>query len=254
MIRLKSAADIETLARGGAILARVVKEVAAAVAPGVTTQSLNDLAADRIAAAGGRPSFLNYRPDTNPLAYPASLCVSINDEIVHGIPSPRTIASGDVVTIDLGLEYEGRFTDHAVTVIAGRGSHEDQALVWATAEALAAGIAAATVGATTGDIGAAIAAVAKRAGLGVVRDLSGHGVGFRVHEEPFVPNFGKPGSGVKLKPGLVIAIEPMFTRGGAATELLDDGFTFITADGSRAAHFEHTIAVTETGPRILTAL
>lgn len=252
MIKLKTEADIEILRAGGRRLGAILASLAKKVAPGVTTADLDDYAQELIKQGGDTAAFLNYRPHGARLAYPAALCVSINDEIVHGIPSKRVIKDGDLVSLDLGLKHQGLITDAAITVPAGEIGPEVRRLLDGTKEALAVAIKAARVGKTVGDIGAAAEAVAKRYGLGVVRDLAGHGVGYQVHEEPNVPNFGRSGDGPELRPGLVIAIEPMFTLGKEETKLQSDGFTFVTKDGSLAAHFEHTIVVTKSGPEILT--
>lgn len=252
MIRLKTEADIQKLWVGGRRLGDILKLLATKVMPGVTTAELNDYAEELIAEGGDTAPFLNYRPSGSRLAYPASLCVSVNSEIVHGIPSKRVIKEGDIVTLDLGLKHDGLIVDAAITVVVGNVSKEVKRLIDGTREALSAAVKAARVGKTVGDIGAAAEAVAERYNLGIVRDLAGHGVGYSVHEDPTVPNFGNPGEGDKLRPGLVIAIEPMFTLGGEDTKLLPDGFTFVTADGSLAAHFEHTVLVTKAGPEILT--
>lgn len=252
MIKLKTEADIEILRAGGRRLGAILASLSTKVAPGVTTADLDDYAQELIKKDGDTAAFLNYRPSGARLAYPAALCVSINDEIVHGIPSKRVIKDGDLVGLDLGLKHQGLITDAAITVPVGEISPEARRLMDGTKEALAVAIKVARVGKTVGDIGAAAEAVAKRYGLGVVRDLAGHGVGYHVHEEPSVPNFGRPGEGPELRPGLVIAIEPMFTLGQEETKLQSDGFTFVTKDGSLAAHFEHTIVVTKSGPEILT--
>jgi methionyl aminopeptidase len=252
MIKLKTEADIEILRAGGRRLGAILASLSTKVAPGVTTADLDDYAQELIKKGGDTAAFLNYRPSGARLAYPAALCVSINDEIVHGIPSKRVIKDGDLVGLDLGLKHQGLITDAAITVPVGEISPEARRLMDGTKEALAVAIKVARVGKTVGDIGAAAEAVAKRYGLGVVRDLAGHGVGYHVHEDPSVPNFGRPGEGSELRPGLVIAIEPMFTLGQEETKLQSDGFTFVTKDGSLAAHFEHTIVVTKSGPEILT--
>lgn len=254
MIKLKSKEEIVKLRAGGQILAQILNQLAAAVKPGVKTNELEVLAQKLIKAAGAEPSFFNYKPAGSRLAYPTALCVSVNEEIVHGIPSEKVLKAGDLVTLDLGLKYEGLFTDMAITVPVGEVSVEVKKLLAGTEEALAAGIKAARVNGRIGDISAAVEAVAKRYGFGLVTDLAGHGVGYAVHEEPYVPNFGPAGKGEKLVPGLVIAIEPMFTLGTSKTKLLSDGFTFITADKSVSAHCEKTIAITEDGVEVLTKL
>jgi len=195
---------------------------------------------------------LNYRPSGAPREYPATLCVSVNDEIVHGIPCDMVLKEGDIVGLDIGLSHHGLFVDTAVTVAVGTISAEDQKLINATQEGLVAGIKAAKAGAHIGDIGEAIENVAKPYKYGVVRELGGHGVGHKVHEDPYVPNFGKKGAGLKLKPGMVLALEPMFNKGKRDITLDDDDFTFRTLDNKKSAHFEHTILITENGPEIIT--
>ncbi|OHA58785.1 MAG: type I methionyl aminopeptidase [Candidatus Vogelbacteria bacterium RIFOXYD1_FULL_44_32] len=254
MIRLKSDADIATLKIGGQRQAKILSQLAVMVKPGLTTVELDDYARELITKNGDTPAFLNYRPRGSRLAYPATLCVSINEEIVHGIPSKRVIKEGDLVTLDLGIVHEGMFTDSAITVGVGQIATEDQKLLNVTKEALRIGIEAALPGRTTGHIGQAIEKYVLGEGFGLVRDLSGHGVGFAVHEDPEVPNYGRAGEGEKLVPGLVIAIEPMVVVGSEDTKILADGFTFITADKKNSAHFEHTIVVTEKKPEILTEL
>ena len=253
-MKLKTENDIKILREGGHRLATILKKVALRVVPGVSTLELDTYARELILAGGDEPAFLNYKPAGVKIPYPASLCVSIDSEVVHGIPRKnRIVESGDVVTVDLGLKHGGLFTDHAVTVIAGdKQTPESVRLVKATREALEAGIKAIRVGGTVGDIGAAVEAVAKREGLGIVRILSGHGVGFAVHEDPYVPNYGKAGTGEKLVPGMVIAIEPMLTLGTDKVVLERDQYTYTTKDGSLSAHFEHTVAITEKGAEILT--
>lgn len=252
MIKLKTKAEIDILREGGRRLATILEELSKKVAPEVKTVDLDTEARRLIALGGDEPAFLNYRPHGARLAYPAALCVSVNDEIVHGIPSQYELREGDLVTLDCGIVHKGLFTDSAITVPVGKVSAEALTLIEHTKKSLEIGIQQAVVGATTGDIGFAIEKYIKQFNYGVVRDLSGHGVGYAVHEDPQVPNFGKTGSGDKLEAGLVIAIEPMITLGSHQTELLDDEFTFVTKDKSLCAHFEHTIAVTDQGPIILT--
>lgn len=252
MIIIKTDSEIERLKKGGPILARILREVASATVPGVTTKSLDDLAFRLIKEAGCIPAFLNYRPDSADRPYPATLITSVNDEVVHGIPGSRVLKEGDIIALDLGLNYEGVFLDHAVTVGVGAIAAKDKELLAVTAQALMEGIDAIVPGATVGDVGYAIEQYVKPYKLGIVRDLSGHGVGRAIHEDPYIPNYGKKGRGAKLVPGMVIAIEPMLTRGSEDVVLLKDGYTLVTSDKSRSAHFEHTVLITEIGAEILT--
>jgi methionyl aminopeptidase len=248
VIKLKSAREIELMVHGGKILAATLDLLRDAVRPGVTTHDLDRAAEDFIRShEGATPAFKGL------YGFPGSICSSINEEIVHGIPSKkRVLVEGDIVSLDVGVGYRGLFTDSAITVPVGAVDAETRRLLEVTQESLEAGIAAAQPGNQVGDIGAAVQAVAEGAGFGVVRELVGHGVGAAMHEEPQVPNFGKPHRGTKLVPGLTIAIEPMINLGGHAVKTLSDGWTIVTADGSRSAHFEHTVAVTGAGPMVLT--
>jgi methionyl aminopeptidase len=248
--------EIAALREGGKRLAETLHEVAEKTVPGVSTKELDDLAEKLIRARGDTPSFLGYTPSGAKRPFPATICISINNEIVHGIPNenPRVIAEGDIVSLDLGITHEGLITDHAVTVIAGGGDDAAKRLITATREALMAGIDAARGGGHVGDISEAVEDIGVAEGYGVVYALGGHGVGRHVHEEPYIPNVGDAGEGELLTPGLVIAIEPMFTEGTSEVKLLKDGYTFVTMDGSRAAHFEHTILITEGSPEILTRI
>ncbi len=250
MIQLKSAREIDLMAQGGQILARTVELLRGSVRPGMSTLDLDKLAEDFIRShEGATPAFKGL------YGFPGSICSSINNEIVHGIPSARRVLKeGDVISIDVGVGYKGYFTDSATTVPVGQVSHEATRLLDVTQRALDAGIAAAVLGNHVGDIGAAVQAVVEAAGLSVVRDLVGHGIGVEFHEEPQVPNYGKPKRREKLVPGLTIAIEPMVNIGGAATKTLSDRWTIVTLDGSLSAHFEHTVAITESGTRVLTRL
>lgn len=250
MIQLKSPREIETMAAGGRILAATHRHVQPAVQPGISTWDLDAMVESFIRShAGATPSFKGL------YGFPASACISINDEIVHGIPSrKRILLAGDIVTIDIGVHYGGFHTDSAWTYAVGPIAPETQRLMDVTEASLHAGIAAATLGNHVGDIGAAVEAVVAKAGFTVVRDLVGHGVGANMHEDPQVPNHGKPKRGPKLQVGMTIAIEPMVNAGGAATKTLSDKWTIVTLDGSMSAHFEHTIAITGDGPRILTTL
>jgi len=245
-IKYKTEEDIEIMREGGKIHARILKEVAKKVKAGVRTSELNDYAEQLIDEAGCTASFLGYQPYDAKKPYPASLCVSINEEIVHGIPNEgggKILFEGDIVTLDLGLTYKGLITDAAITVPVGKISKELEDLVRATKESLDRGISAMRLHGHIGDIGEAVMQVAVKHGFGVVEGLSGHGVGYDVHEEPYVPNKASRGEGPELKAGLVIAIEPMFSLGSRDIKRLSDGYTFITRDKSLSAHFEHTVAV-----------
>lgn len=250
MIQLKSNREIELMAQGGTILGQALQLLGDSVRPGMSTADL-DAIGDRFIRGheGATPAFKGL------YGFPGSICTSINDEIVHGIPSrKRVLKEGDIVSIDVGVGYKGFYTDSAITVAVGKVDVKTRKLLDVTAESLEAGIAAAHTGNHIGDIGAAIQAVVEAAGFSVVRDLVGHGIGAEFHEEPQVPNYGKPKRREKLVPGLTIAIEPMVNVGGPATRTLADRWTIVTADGTRSAHFEHTVAVTENGPRVLTRL
>ena len=248
MIQLKSPREIEVMAEGGRILADTVAMLSARVAPGMSTLDLDALAEEFIRSHDNAvPAFKGL------YGFPGSICTSINEEIVHGIPSrKRVLREGDLVSIDVGVGYKGFFTDSATTVAVGETDEESRRLLAVTVDALEAGIAAATTDNHIGDIGAAIQHVVEGAGFSVVRELVGHGIGTEFHEEPQVPNYGKPKRLMKLTPGLTIAIEPMVNAGAAKTRTMPDRWTIVTADGSRSAHFEHTVAITEHGPRVLT--
>lgn len=254
MIRLKTKEEIQILKEGGSILAKIVADLAKEVKPGVSSKDLDNMAREAIFENGGKPAFLNYRPSGSARPFPATLCFCINDEIVHGVPNeyPKIIKEGDLVTLDMGMIYKGLYTDHAVTVAVGKISKEAGFLMDKTREALGLAIKQCVVGNTVGDIGATIQKVADDAGLYVMDSLTGHGVGYAVHEDPYVPNVGRKGEGEELKPGLVIAIEPMFSLGTHEIKLAEDDWTYKTADGSLSAQFEHTIAITEQGPIVLT--
>lgn len=243
------------LIEGGKRLAAVLEVLRTKVAPGVSTEELDDLAEELIRAGGDEPCFLGYTPESAQRPYPATLCVSINDEVVHGIPneSPRTLKEGDIVGLDLGLSHNGIIVDAAITVPVGEVSDESKKLMRATEEALAAGIAVAMPGKHMGDISYAIQKVIESAGFKVVKELGGHGVGDAVHEDPFIPNFGRAGEGELLKEGMVLALEPISSAGKATVILSPDGYTYRTKDGSRSAHFEHTILLEVSGARIITA-
>lgn len=246
-ISVKSRDEIERIRAAGQVVHEVLQALAAAARPGVTTLELDKLAEALTRRRGAEPAFLGYH------GYPASLCISVNDEVVHGIPSPdRALAQGDLVSLDFGVVLDGWVADSAITVGVGPLDAESARLVAVTRQALARAIAQAVPGNRVGDLGAAAQAYVESRGLQVVRDFVGHGVGRRLHEPPQVPNFGTPGTGPRLKAGMVLAIEPMVNLGTAAVEHLEDGWTAVTQDGRRSAHFEHTVAVTENGPEILT--
>lgn len=251
---IKTPEEIEILRAGGNHLARILVQVRDAVAPGATTRSLDVLAEKLIRQCGGIPSFLNYIPDGARRPYPGTLCVSVNDEVVHGIAGDRVLNEGDIVGIDLGMEYDGLFTDTAVTVPVGKVDRSAENLCRATEGALAAGIREARAGNTIGDIGDAIERHVNERGFVVVEELGGHGVGHSPHDEPHIPNYGEKGKGMKLKAGMVIALEPIVNEGSRFVKVLPDGYTYITRDHKRSAHFEHTILITEGAAEILTSL
>lgn len=243
MIKLKTIDEIKILKEGGHKLALVLQKVAKYVKPGVKASELDAIAYEQIIKLGGYPSFLNYKPEFIKSAFPNTLCVSVNDVIVHGIPTESLILHhGDIVSLDIGMKYQGLFTDTAITVGVGRISDEDKKLITVTRNALKEAIKVACYGNTLGDIGYAIINYVKKHNLKVIKDLVGHGVGYDVHEDPPVFNYGNKGEGIKLEEGLVIAIEPMVTFTTSAVKENSDG-SFSTFDGKKAAHFEHTIAV-----------
>lgn len=257
MIKLKTEEEIELLREGGRRLAEILHTLKKEAQPGVSTAHLNDLAIHLVEEGGDTPAFLDYTPEGAARPYPSALCTSINEEIVHGVSNedPAILESGMMLSLDMGLVHKGMFLDSAITIIVGGGPDaSSNRLIDATREALTLGIEAAKVGAHIGDIGVAIEEVANRYGYGVAEGLAGHGVGYGVHEEPYVPNIGVLGDGPVIEEGLVIAIEPMFTEGGDEITLAPDGFTYTTADNTRSAHFEHTIAVTKRGPEVMTVL
>ncbi|MBX4192270.1 type I methionyl aminopeptidase [Candidatus Parcubacteria bacterium] len=250
----KTGEEIKNLRTAGRLLGEILRELAKDVKPGITTASLDLKASQMIEAKGAKPAFLGYKPDDAAYPYPAALCVSIDDEVVHGIPTEdRVIKQGQLVMLDLGLSYNGYFADAAVTVCAGKCDEKGEKLIEATKEALNAAVKVIKPGAYIGDIGAAIMAVAKKYNLAVVEDLGGHSLGKVPHERPFIANVGRVGEGEILEEGLVIAVEPIFTEGKADIELMDDEWTYKTVDGSRSAETEHTILVTKNGAEILTA-
>ena len=254
MVELRTAAEVEAMRAAGRVVAQALAAVRAHARPGVRLAELDAVAATVIRDAGASPVFLDYHPSWAPSPFPGVICASVNDDVVHAIPGPRRLADGDLVSIDCGARLDGWCGDAAVSFVVGTADPADLALIDVTERALAAGIAAARPGAHVGDIGAAVGQVARAAGYGMLADHGGHGIGRTMHEEPFVPNEGRRGTGRRLEPGLVVAIEPMLHAGGSDGYVTrSDGWTLATADGSRAAHAEHTVAVTADGPRVLTA-
>jgi methionyl aminopeptidase len=246
LINYKTTHEIEMMARAGRALEGVVEALKDAIRPGVRTIDLDRLADKRIRAAGARPGFLGYN------GFPNSLCVSINDEAVHGIPGKRRLAEGDIVSLDLGLVLDGFWADMGCTVGVGRIDPEAKRLMEVTEECLEVAIEHAQPGGRLGDISAAVQKHAEAAGFSVIRQFVGHGIGRQMHEAPQVPNFGSAGSGPQLKPGMTLAIEPMVNQGGPDVYIKPDGWTVCTTDGSLSAYFEHTVAITNDGPRVLT--
>ncbi len=252
-IIIKTKEEIEILREGGRRLGEVLRKTAEKVAPGISAKELNDFAESLIRQAGDEPAFLNYKPEGAPYPYPASLCVSINNEVVHGIPSAEKILKeGDIVSLDLGLKHKGLFTDSAITVPVAKITRNAQKLLNDTKEALMVGIAEARAGQRVGDISHAIEEFINKKKYGIVRELSGHGVGRAIHEDPYIPNFGRKSTGEMLKEGMVVALEPMVNLGGDDVVFDSDGYTVRTADASISAHFEHTILITQGDPEILT--
>jgi methionyl aminopeptidase len=253
VIVLKSPQEIEKMRRAGRIVADTRRKVAEAVRPGITTARLDAVAEDSIRAAGATPSFKGYGGGGGRPPFPASICASVNDQVVHGIPGDRVLTDGDLLSLDFGAIWEGYHGDSALTVFVGEPpSAEAEKLVLVTEEALEAGISQIRPGKRLSDIGHAVQHVVEGAGFSVVREYVGHGIGQQMHEDPQIPNYGPPGRGPELRPGMVLAVEPMVNMGGWETRVLDDEWTVVTADGSLSAHFEHTIACTEDGPEVLT--
>lgn len=255
MIIIKTKEEIEILREGGKRLATVLHKVKEKVAVGISTKELDDYAISLIKEMGDVPAFLNYRPEGADAPFPASICISVNDEVVHGIPSKdKILKEGDIVALDLGLKHKNLFTDMAITVPVGAVNESSQKLMEVTEQALKVGITEAVAGNTTGDIGYAIEQFVRSRNeqYGIVEVLSGHGVGRAIHEDPYIPNFGKKGKGEKLVSGMVVALEPMLNNGTKNVTLDEDGYTFRTADGKKSAHFEHTILITDGEPEILT--
>jgi len=244
---LKSSREIEKMRRAGQVVREVLELVRSRVRPGATTYDLEKAAQERLDQLGVKAAFKGYH------GFPCVLCTSVNNEVVHGIPSPkRVLRQGDIVSVDFGVVVDGYYGDAAITVPVGKVDPNAERLLQVTEASLKAGIAAVRPGATLGDVGAAVQGVVEGEGFSVVRDFVGHGIGVKMHEEPQVPNFGEAGRGMKLKAGMVIAIEPMVNAGKPDVTVLPDGWTAVSADGSMSAHFEHTVAVTADGARILT--
>jgi methionyl aminopeptidase len=248
MIILKSPQEIEKMRENNLMLAVILEELKKVVRPGVTTLELDRYSEELTRKQGAKPAFKGYR------GYPFSLCTSVNNEVVHGMPSDRKLKEGDILSLDFGIFHQGYYGDSAVTVPVGRVSGEALALMRVTEEALYKGIAEAKAGNRLGDISAAVQNHVEAAGFSVVRDLVGHGIGKNMHEDPQIPNYGIGGRGIELRPGMVLAIEPMVNEGTYRVEVLKDGWTVVTADGKLSAHFEHSMAVTENGPYILSKI
>ena len=253
MIIIKTPKEIEIIKEGGRRLATILGKISKKVVPNINTKELDIYAEELIRSEGDTPSFLNYKPEKYGQAYPASLCVSINDEIVHGIPNKNTILKeGDIVSLDLGLKHQGFYTDMAVTVPVGKIDKRLKKLIQITKESLHLGILSAKSGNHVGDLGFVIQEFVEKNVFNVIRDLAGHGVGKKVHEDPLILNFGEKGEGTELKSGMVLALEPMVTLGSPEIVLSNDGFTYQTKDKQISAHFEHTIVITDNGSEILT--
>ena len=245
-ITIKSSQEVEAMRGAGAVVGSVISVLKRSVVPGMTTKDLDKIAYKEITRLGARPTFKGYR------GFPASICTSVNEEIVHGIPGKRVLKEGDIIKIDVGATLNGMIGDAAVSVAVGQVSQEAQDLMDATRESLEEGIKVCLPGNRIGDIGAAVQAYGEARDYGVVREFVGHGVGRFLHEDPQVPNYGQPGTGPLLRPGMCIAIEPMFNLGDWHTKIQDDNWTVVTFDGKLSAHFEHSITITENGPEILT--
>ncbi len=247
MIVCKSPREIEQMRHANMLVAEVLAELASMVKPGITTGELDAAAERLVRVAGAEPAFKGYR------GYPATLCASVNDEVVHGIPGDRALSEGDIISLDMGVKLDGFYGDSAVTVPVVSVSDEVQRLLSVTQESLQKGIAQVRLGGRVSDIGHAIQEHVEAAGFSVVREFVGHGIGAQLHEEPQIANYGEPGRGPRLAEGMVLAIEPMVNMGKPAVKVLRDGWTAVTRDGSLSAHFEHTVAVTKDGPLVLTA-
>lgn len=245
MIVLRSPEEIEKLRASNRVVALVMKKLKKAVRPGVTTLELDEMAETLVREMGATPAFKGYK------GYQHTICASVNEQVVHGIPSDRKLQEGDIITIDIGAKLDGYYGDHAATIAVGEVSEDAKRILKCCEEALWRGIEKARAGNRLFDISHAIQTHAEAAGFGVVRDYVGHGIGTHLHEEPQVPNFGKPGTGPELKAGMVLAIEPMLNMGSEVVKVLDDSWTVVTADGKLSTHFEHSLAITDNGPDIL---
>lgn len=254
MVELKTPNEIDTMAEAGRVVASVHAAVQAKATPGVSLRELDEIARQVMHEAGAGSSFLGYHPSFGAMPFPGVICTSVNGTMLHGLPTTYRLRDGDLLSIDAGAHIDGWHADAAVSFVVGQPSEADLALIRTTEDMLAAGIAAAVPGGRLGDIGHAMAPVGRAAGYGMQNDFAGHGIGRAMHEEPFVPNLGRPGRGWPLRPGMVIAIEPSLMAGGSDDYRMDaDGWSVCSADGSRTAHVEHTVAITDDGPRILTA-
>ncbi len=249
---IKTAEEIEIIREGGKRLAFILSTLEAAIKPGVTTRELDTLAEKLMREGGDIPAFLNYTPEGARTPYPSSLCVSVNDEIVHGIASDRVLLEGDIIGIDTGIQHKGLYTDSALTVPVGKIDEAAKKLIQVTEASLSVGIDAARAGKTIGDIGFAVEKYVKEHGFVIVEELGGHGVGYQQHEDPHIANYGERGQGMRLKPGMILALEPIVNEGTRYIKLMPDGYTFVTRDHKRSAHFEHTILITDGAPEILT--
>lgn len=256
MIYLKTEQEIQAIREGGKILAQILKDLEKAVKPGIKTIELDRLAEELVFKYEVVASFKNYKPsfNSNNGGYPASVCVSVNEEVVHGIPGERVIREGDIVSLDMGILHKGYYTDSAITVPVGKISPIAQKLIDVTKKSLELAIGETKVGGHLGDIGFVVQEYAEKNGFSVVRDLVGHGVGKFIHEAPEIPNYGKRGKGLELEEGMVLAFEPMVNVGGWQVKVMSDSWTFVTKDKSLSAHFEHTVAVTKNGAEVLTRL
>ena len=254
MITVKTKEEIKILKEGGGRLAEIMVAVVKAVGPGVSTLDLDRLAESLIFKSGGEPAFKGYRSKEGRI-YNFSSCLSVNDELVHGMPrKDKFLQEGDILGVDIGMKWRGLFIDTAVTIGIGKITKEAERLLRSTKDALEIGIKTVKPGVKLGDVSYAIERRLERDHLGIIRDLAGHGVGYELHEEPLIPNFGKPGTGLEIKEGMVLAIEPMAALGNWKIKLAADGWTFKTVDGSLSAHFEHTVAVTKNGVEVMTEL